>query len=150
VQQPETSQDPDVIHLPPDITTHHTLALPGRKLRFAANAGGIHLKDGKDASPIDTAFVSYPEDDTPGASRPVTFVSSTRSRDGVGMAAIRCGRTLASPDRSDNRRPVGHSNPDRQCGHIFTTAGDARHRLWSIGGEIHASDETIRRWLDHA
>jgi hypothetical protein len=67
--RPDASDDPDAVHLPPDITTHHTRALPGRDLRFAATAGSIHLKDGKDAPWTDIAFVAYQNEDAPEASR---------------------------------------------------------------------------------
>ena len=33
--------------LPPDTTTRHTLALPGRTLNFTATAGSIRLFDGR-------------------------------------------------------------------------------------------------------
>jgi hypothetical protein len=70
-QRPDASHDPDAVHLPPDITTHHMLASPGRELGFAATAGSIHLKDGKDTPLTDIVFVAYQNEDAPEASRPV-------------------------------------------------------------------------------
>src|SRR3954470_3080772 len=44
--------------LPPDSTTKHTLALPGRTLAFTATAGSIRLFD-KGEPQADLAYTSY-------------------------------------------------------------------------------------------
>src|SRR5271156_4357801 len=50
--------------LPADVTTHHTLELPGgelpaRTLHFSATAGAIRLTDDKNAPRADIAFIAY-------------------------------------------------------------------------------------------
>ena len=60
--------------LPPDSTTKHTLALPGRTLSFTATAGSIRLFDDKGEAVADVAYTSYQLDGTDRAPRPVTFL----------------------------------------------------------------------------
>lgn len=64
--------------LPADITTHHTLELPGqpsgRTLHFSATAGAIRLVDDKGAPRADVAFIAYQLDGAEARSRKVTFV----------------------------------------------------------------------------
>lgn len=38
--------------------------------------------------------------------------------------------------------------PGTGYSHIVTTDGEARRHLWSVGGDIDALAEAIRRWLD--
>src|ERR1039457_5931462 len=45
--------------LPADVTTPHTLELPGRTLHFSATAGAIRLVDDKGAPRADVAFIAY-------------------------------------------------------------------------------------------
>ncbi|HMM90643.1 MAG TPA: peptidase S10, partial [Bradyrhizobium sp.] len=45
--------------LPPDATTRHSLALPGRTLNFTATAGSIRLFDDKGEPQADIAYTSY-------------------------------------------------------------------------------------------
>ncbi len=60
--------------LPADVTTHHTLELPGRTLHFSATAGAIRLTDDKGAPRADIAFIAYQLDGVDPRSRKVTFV----------------------------------------------------------------------------
>src|SRR3954468_20354876 len=60
--------------LPPDSTTKHSLALPGRTLAFTATAGSIRLFDGKGEPQADLAYTSYQLDGADARSRPVTFL----------------------------------------------------------------------------
>src|SRR5437660_7127798 len=60
--------------LPPDSTTKHTLALPGRTLSFTAVAGSIRLFDDKGEPQADVAYTSYQLDGVDRAARPVTFL----------------------------------------------------------------------------
>ncbi|MFZ1895650.1 MAG: hypothetical protein WAU59_16490, partial [Rhodoplanes sp.] len=60
--------------LPADAITDHTLALPGRTLRFKATAGSIPLFDGDGGKlQAEIAYVAFVSGD-PAAGRPVTFV----------------------------------------------------------------------------
>ena len=60
--------------LPPDATTKHTLALPGRTLNFTATAGSIRLFDGKGEPQADIAYTAYQLDGADAHTRPVTFL----------------------------------------------------------------------------
>src|SRR6478752_975053 len=60
--------------LPPAVTTHHTLELPGRILHFEATAGAILLTDEKHAPRAELAFVAFQSEGAEKAQRPVTFV----------------------------------------------------------------------------
>ena len=60
--------------LPADVTTHHTLELPGRTLKFRATAGAIRLMDDKGAPRADIAFIAYQLEDADPRTRKVTFV----------------------------------------------------------------------------
>src|SRR5262245_2938655 len=66
-----TSSEPH--RLPPDSTTRHTLALPGRTLEFSATAGSIRLFDEKGEPQADIAYTAYHRDGAEAAARPVTF-----------------------------------------------------------------------------
>src|ERR1043166_9063741 len=61
--------------LPPDSTTKHTLALPGRTLAFTATAGSIRLFDDKGEPQADIAYTSYTLDGADQAARPVASAS---------------------------------------------------------------------------
>ncbi|MEA2943540.1 MAG: hypothetical protein QOD09_4069, partial [Bradyrhizobium sp.] len=60
--------------LPPDSTTKHTLALPGRSLAFTATAGSIRLFDNKGEPQADLAYTAYQLDGADPRTRPVTFL----------------------------------------------------------------------------
>jgi carboxypeptidase C (cathepsin A) len=157
----------DAQHLPPDITTHHTLDLPDRKLRFAATAGAIQLTDGKDAPRADIAFIAYQMDGAEPAHRPVTFVfnggpgfaSGWLHVGAVGPWRIAIGGDATAPSAS----PALLANAETWLGHtdlvfldpvgtgysrVLTTNDDARRRFFSVDGDIEYLAEAIRRWLD--
>ena len=57
-----------------DSTTHHSIVLDGRSIRYAATAGTITLKDEKNVSSARMFYVAYTEDGVADEShRPVTF-----------------------------------------------------------------------------
>jgi carboxypeptidase C (cathepsin A) len=60
--------------LPPDQTTHHSLELAGRTLRFAATAGTIRLSNDEAMPRADVAFVAYQLDGADRRTRPVAFI----------------------------------------------------------------------------
>lgn len=68
-----SSSSAELHRLPPDATTRHTLALPGRKLEFSAVAGSIRLFDDKGEPQADIAYTSYQLDGADRIRRPVTF-----------------------------------------------------------------------------
>jgi carboxypeptidase C (cathepsin A) len=166
---PVRAQRPDAVHLPADVTTHQVLALPGRELKFSATAGSIRLRDGKDAPLTDIAFVAYQEDGAETATRSVTFVLNG----GPGMASAWLQMGAVGPWRvrldpatdGPSATPVPVPNADTWLdftdlvfidppgtgySHILTTDAEARRHLWSVGGDIDALAEFVRRWLDHS
>lgn len=75
--RPAAPTPPPPPKLPADVTTHHTLQLPGspgRTLQFSATAGAIRLVDDKGAPQADVAFIAYQLDGADPATRKVTFV----------------------------------------------------------------------------
>lgn len=168
-QRSDAPHEPEVIRLPEEVTTHHVLALPGHEVRFAASAGGIRLRDGKNAALTEIAVIAYQAEDADVAARPVTFVFNG----GPGMASAwlqlgavgpwRIRIDLATDGPSATAVPVPNLEtwldftdlvfidpPGTGYSRIVTTDGEARRRLLSVGGDIDALAEAIRRWLDHS
>jgi len=165
-QKPDGPPQSEAQRLPADVTTHQVLALPGRELKFTATAGSIRLRDGKDAPLTDLAFIAYQAEGADVATRPVTFVFNG----GPGMAsawlqmgAIGPWRVRINPADGPSASPEPIPNADTWLdftdlvfidppgtgySHIVTTDGEARRHLWSVGGDIDALAEAIRRWLD--
>ncbi len=155
------------MHLPADVVTHQSLQLPDRLLRFAATAGSIRLRDGKDAPLTDIAFIAYQADGADVATRPVTFVFNG----GPGMASAWLQMGALGPWRvridgatdgpSVSAVPVPNADtwldftdlvfidpPATGYSRIVTSDADARRRLLSVNGDIDALAEVVRRWLD--
>jgi carboxypeptidase C (cathepsin A) len=157
----------DQHRLPPDSTTKHTLALPGRTLSFTAVAGSIRLFDDKGEPQADVAYTSYQLDDAERVARPVTFLFN--GGPGASSAWLQLGDAgpwrlsitgegaiaSASPDLVANAEtwldftdlvfidPVGTGYSR------FVAAGeDARRRIWSVDGDVEAIALVIRRWLE--
>jgi carboxypeptidase C (cathepsin A) len=167
-QRPDAPRVAEVPHLPADITTHQVLALPGRELRFTATAGSIQLRDGKDAPLTDVAFIAYQAEDADHATRPVTFVfnggpgmaSAWLQMGAVGPWRVRLDPAIDGPSAAPEPIPnadtwldftdlVFIDPPGTGYSHILTTDADARRHLWSVGGDIDALGDAVRRWLDH-
>jgi carboxypeptidase C (cathepsin A) len=157
----------DQHRLPPDSTTKHTLALPGRTLSFTAVAGSIRLFDDKGEPQADIAYTSYQLDDAERGARPVTFLFN--GGPGASSAWLQLGdagpwrlsitgeRAIASasPDLVPNAEtwldftdlvfidPVGTGYSR------FVAAGeDVRRRIWSVDGDVETIALVIRRWLE--
>jgi carboxypeptidase C (cathepsin A) len=168
-QHPDAPHEAGVLHLPPDVTTHQVLALPGRELRFTATVGSIHLTDGKDAPLADVAFTAYQAESANVATRPVTFVLNG----GPGMASAwlqmgaagpwRVQLDLATNGPASTAATIPNTDtwldftdlvfidpPGTGYSSVTATDAEARRRLWSVSGDIDALAETIRRWLDHS
>ncbi|HEY0184487.1 MAG TPA: septum formation initiator [Rhodopila sp.] len=166
-QHPDPAHDSDTARLPANVTTHQVLALPGLELRFTATAGSIRLKDAKDAPLTDIAFVAYQVEGADAATRPVTFVFNG----GPGMASAwlqmgalgpwRVQLDQAADGPSAPPTPIPNAEtwldftdlvfidpPGTGYSRIVTPDGEARRRLWSVGGDISALAEAVRRWLD--
>lgn len=153
--------------LPADITTHHTLELPGRTLHFSATAGAIRLMDDKGAPRADVAFIAYQLDGAAPLHRPVTFVlnggpgfaSGWLQVGAVGPWRIPFGGDAISPSASPEPLPNADTwldftdlvfiDPvDTGFSRVLTTNEAARKRMFSVQGDIAYLAETIRRWLD--
>jgi len=153
--------------LPPDSTTKHTLALPGRTLAFSATAGSIRLFDDKGEPQVDIAYTSYQLDGADGAARPVTFLFN--GGPGASSAWLQFGSAgpwrlpiggdgavaSASPDVIPNAEtwldftdlvfidPVGTG-----YSRFVATGDDVRRRIYSVDGDVDSVAVVIRRWLE--
>ena len=155
--------------LPTDVTTHHTLELPGRTLKFRATAGAIRLNDDKGAPRADIAFIAYQLDDADPRTRKVTFVlnggpgfaSGWLQVGAVGPWRIPFGGDATAPSASPVPLPNAETwldftdlvfiDPvDTGFSRVLTTNEEARKRMFSVTGDIAYLAETIRLWLDRS
>lgn len=153
--------------LPPDSTTEHALALPGRTLNFTATAGSIRLFDDKGEPQADIAYTSYQLDGGDRERRPVTFFFN--GGPGASSAWLQFGAagpwrvsitgegavSSATPDLLPNAEtwldftdlvfidPVGTG-----YSRFVATGDDARKRFYSVDGDVAAIALVIRRWLE--
>ncbi|MDQ2805277.1 MAG: peptidase S10, partial [Pseudomonadota bacterium] len=159
--------------LPPEITTPHTLelpgrgVLPGRTLHFAATAGTLRLRDEGGAPEADIAFIALQLDGANRTRRPVTFVlnggpgvaSGWLQVGAVGPWRIPLGADATAPSASPAPMPNADTWLDFTDLVFIDPAGtgysrllgdrDAeRRRLWSVQGDIDSLARTIRLWLD--
>ena len=153
--------------LPPDSTTKHTLALPGRTLNFTATAGSIRLFDDKGEPQADIAYTAYQLDGADARTRPVTFLFN--GGPGAASAWLQFGAagpwrlpinadavtSSASPDLLPNAEtwldftdlvfidPVGTG-----YSRFVATGDDVRKRFFSVDGDVNSIALMIRRWLE--
>ena len=153
--------------LPPDSTTKHTLALPGRTLAFTATAGSIRLFNDKGEPQADIAYTAYQLDGVDPATRPVTFLFN--GGPGAASAYLQLGN--AGPWRLaiNADAPISSASPDLQpnaetwldftdlvfldpvgtgYSRFVATGEDVRKRFFSIDGDVNSIAVTIRRWLE--
>jgi carboxypeptidase C (cathepsin A) len=148
---------------PPDRTTHHTLELPGRTLRFAGTAGTIRLSNDAGVAQADVAFIAWQLEDTDTTTRPVTFVfnggpgqaSGWLHVGALGPWRVPLGVPSGSPEPLPNAETwldftdlIFIDPPGTGYSRILTKDDDARRHFWSVNGDIEALSEVIRRWLD--
>jgi carboxypeptidase C (cathepsin A) len=162
---PENRQD--IKPMPADVTTHHSLELPGRTLQFNATAGAIRLEDDKNAPRADVAFIAFRLDGNEPAHRPVTFVfnggpgfaSAWLNAGCVGPWRIPMGGDATAPSASAEPLPNAETWLDftdlvfidpagTGYSRVLTTNEEARRTLWSVDGDITYLAEVVRRWLD--
>ena len=103
--------------LPPDSTTSHKLALPGRMLSFVATVGSIRLFDDKGEPQADIAYTSYQLDGADRGARPVTFLFNGGPGSGsvwLHMGAFGPVRVAIPSDAKDDGAPPYPlvANPD--------------------------------------
>jgi carboxypeptidase C (cathepsin A) len=152
--------------LPPDSTTKHTLALPGRSLALTATAGSIRLFDNKGEPQADLAYTSYQLDGADARSRPVTFLFN--GGPGSASAWLQFGdagpwRLSFSGDAASSSAPP-ELMPNAETWLDFTdlvfidpvgtgysrfvaTGEEVRKRFFSVDGDVNALSAMIRRWL---
>lgn len=152
--------------LPPDVTTKHSLALPGRTLAFTATAGSIRLYNGKGEPQADIAITAYKLDGADARTRPVTFLFN--GGPGASSAWLQLG--AAGPWRLPIGNSVVASSPPVLQANAetwldftdlvfidpvgtgysrFVASGDeVRKHFYSVDGDISAMAVVIRRWLE--
>lgn len=153
--------------LPPDSTTRHTLALPGRTLDFTATAGSIPLSNDKREPQADIAFTAYQLNGADPRARPVTFLFN--GGPGASSAWLQFGAagpwrlainadavtSSASPNLLPNAEtwldftdlvfidPVGTG-----YSRFVASGEEVRKRFYSVEGDVNAIAVVIRRWLE--
>jgi carboxypeptidase C (cathepsin A) len=152
--------------LPPDSTTKHTLALPGRALAFTATAGSIRLFDDRGEPQADIAYTAYQLDGSDPAARPVTFLFN--GGPGAASAYLQFGAVgpwrlplggEAVPSATPELQPNAETWLDftdlvfidpvsTGYSRFVATGDDVRKRLFSVDGDANAIALTIRRWLE--
>src|SRR3954469_6461507 len=153
--------------LPPDSTTKHTLALPGRSLALTATAGSIRLFDNKGEPQADLAYTSYQLDGADARSRSVTFLFNG----GPGAASAWLQFGDAGPWRLSFRGGGGGSSASPELlpnaetwldfsdlvfidpvgtgySRFVATGEEVRKRFFSVDGDVNSNALTIRRWLE--
>ncbi len=153
--------------LPPDSTTRHTLALPGRTLDFTATAGSIPLFNDKREPQADIAFTAYQLNGADARTRPITFLFN--GGPGASSAWLQFGAagpwrlainadavtSSAAPDLLPNAEtwldftdlvfidPVGTG-----YSRFVATGEEVRKRFYSVDGDVDTIALVIRRWLE--
>lgn len=164
--RPAPPAPPRAERLPPPAVTQHSLALPGRTLRFTATAGSVALTDPQGTPQAEVATIAYTLDGADAATRPVTFVLNG----GPGAASAWLHLGALGPWRLDMRfapsaPPLLQDNAETWLDFTdlvfidpvgtgysrFLAAGDeVRKRVWSVAGDIESIAGAIRRWLVQA
>jgi carboxypeptidase C (cathepsin A) len=156
--------DPE--RLPADVTTHHTLELPGRTLHFTATAGSMTLRDDKGAEQAEIAFIAYQLDGADKLTRPVTFVFNGGPGMASGWLQVGCigpWRVTLRDETGPGEPPAPMPNADTWLdftdlvfidppgtGFSRITGGEAaQKRYWSVTGDITTLAGLVRRWVDH-
>lgn len=167
-KSPKPPPAPSSEKLPPPVTTHHVLNLPNRVLHFSATAGAIHLTTGHKQQPLaNVAYIAYQLDGANHDRRPVTFAfnggpgfaSAWLQLGAVGPWRIPFGDRTTSPSATPQPEPNADTWLDftdlvfidpANTGYsqALVTGEEARHKLFSVDGDIDYLAETIRRWID--
>lgn len=150
---------------PPDAVTHQSLDLPGRTLHFTATAGFTRIV-GEDGAPeADIGMTAYALDGADPGTRPVTFVLNGGPGNAsawLQMGAVGPWRVALVPGASSPSVPQPNADTwldftdlvfvdpvgTGYSAFVTPSAEDVKKRLWSVGGDIDALSQAIRRWLD--
>jgi carboxypeptidase C (cathepsin A) len=152
--------------LPADVTTAHSIELPGRTLRFSATAGALPLVDPQGAVQAELAYVAYTAAGSDARTRPVTFFLNG----GPGASSAYLHLLVASPWRL----PLGQTSispsqspallPNAETWLDFTdlvfldpvntgysrasgSPDEIRERYLSVESDIGSITAAISRWL---
>jgi carboxypeptidase C (cathepsin A) len=152
--------------LPADVTTAHSIELPGRTLRFSATAGALPLVDPQGAVQAELAYVAYTAAGSDPRTRPVTFFLNG----GPGASSAYLHLLVASPWRL----PLGQTSispsqspallPNAETWLDFTdlvfldpvntgysrasgSPEEIRDRYLSVDSDIGSITAAISRWL---
>jgi carboxypeptidase C (cathepsin A) len=162
--RPRESEEPK--RLPADVTTEHTVDLPGRALRFKATAGSIPIMNAGGKLIAEVAYVAYTRSDVAAAGRPVTFAFNG----GPGAASAYLQLGAMGPWRLPLDR-IAPSTPPSVVPNAETwldftdlvfvdppatgysrvhATGDERKSLWSVDGDAEALATFVRKWIEAA
>jgi carboxypeptidase C (cathepsin A) len=151
--------------LPADVTTDHSVDLPGRTLRFKATAGTIPINNEEGKLQAEIAYISYVLPDAGGPARPLTFVFNG----GPGAASAYLQLGAMGPWRLplDGVTPSSPSTvvPNAETWLDFTdlvfvdpvgagysrfiaSGEDVRKHFWSVDGDIEALSTFMRKWIE--
>jgi carboxypeptidase C (cathepsin A) len=156
-------EQPSEKRLPADVTTDHTVELPGRTLRFKATAGSLPINNEEGKTQAEIAYVAYVQPGVP--ARPLTFVFNG----GPGAASAYLNIGALGPWRLplDGITPssVATLVPNAETWLDFTdlvfvdpvgagysrfvASGDeVRKQFWSVDGDIDALSTFMRKWIE--
>jgi carboxypeptidase C (cathepsin A) len=152
--------------LPADLTTMHSLELPGRTLRFSATAGALPLVDPQGAVQAELGYVAYTAAGSDARNRPVTFFLN--GGPGASSAYLHLlvaspwrlplGQTTISPSQSPALVPNAETWLDFtdlvfldpvETGYSRASGSrdEIRDRYFSVEGDIASITAAISRWL---
>ena len=152
--------------LPAAVSTEHTIALPGRTLRFTATAGSVPVGDQGQVQ-AEIGVIAYQLDGVDPRTRPVTFVLN--GGPGFASAWLQLGGLgpwrlpMAGPADAPSATPAVQPNAETWLdftdlvfidpagtgySRIDAAAKGVRQHFWSVDGDIDSLSQTIRKWLD--
>ncbi|CAA2103523.1 hypothetical protein MBUL_02238 [Methylobacterium bullatum] len=155
---------PDGRKLPSDVTTEHSVTLPGgRILRFTATAGSLPLVDEGGKLQAEIAFIAYRLKDGSEATRPVTFAinggpgaaSAYLNIGAIGPWRLPLDGASISPSTPVSLVPNDGTWLDFTdlvfldpvgTGYSRAADGDAK-RYWSVDADASVLSSAIARWL---
>lgn len=155
---------PEGRKLPSDVTTEHSVTLPGgRILRFTATAGSLPLVDESGKLQAEIAFIAYRLADRSEATRPVTFAinggpgaaSAYLNIGAIGPWRLPLDGTSISPSTPVSLVPNDGTWLDFTdlvfldpvgTGYSRAADDDAK-RYWSVDADASVLSSAIARWL---
>ncbi len=151
----------------PDAVTQQVIDLPGRSLHFSATAGFVRILSDDGTPEADIGTTAYTLEGADPATRPVTFVLNGGPGNAsawLQMGAVGPWRVPMVPGASSPALPLPNADTwldftdlvfidpvgTGYSSFVPPNADEAKKRLWSVGGDIDALSQAIRRWLDRS